>query len=184
MASFESFIQGLFIVINIFSIFFLQFLPNRFISLYRRHRQQNSTTIQGRRHFIAGAQTLAQARSQSPPSQTLIKSSISSVDLAIALEPRDAAPHIFKALALNLEGHKIPALKSLDVALSSPQLKTLGPKEKADALIKRAEAELSLGRRRRVDQAIEDLTEAMEIGERSGKGLGLLGECYEWKGMI
>lgn len=39
-------------------------------------------------------------------------------------------------------------------------------------------------RRRRVDQAIEDLTEAMKIGERSGKGLGLLGECYEWKGMI
>ncbi|ONK81013.1 uncharacterized protein A4U43_C01F24300 [Asparagus officinalis] len=61
----------------------------------------------------------------------------------------------------------------------------LGPKEKADALIKRAELSLGVGkRRRRVDQAIEDLTEAMKIGERSGKGLGLLGECYEWKGMI
>ncbi|XP_020270509.1 uncharacterized protein LOC109845649 [Asparagus officinalis] len=152
MASPESFIQGLFIVISVFSIFFPEFLPNRFISLYRRHRQQNSTTIQGRRHFIAGAQTLAQARSQSPPSQTLIKSSISSADLTIALEPRDAAPHIFKSLALDIEGHKIPALKSLDVALSSPQSKTLGPKEKADALIKRAELSLGVGkRRRRVD---------------------------------
>ncbi|ONK59786.1 uncharacterized protein A4U43_C08F10680 [Asparagus officinalis] len=74
--------------------------------------------------------------------------------------------------------------------------------EKADALIKRAELSLGVGkrrrrvdqaiedlteamkRRRRVDQAIEDLTEAMNIGERSENGLGLLGECYEWKGMI
>ncbi|XP_020266860.1 uncharacterized protein LOC109842390 [Asparagus officinalis] len=167
MASSESFIQGLFIVIGIFSIFFLQFLPNRFISMYRRyrrHRQQNSTTIQARHHFIAGAQTLARARSQSPPSQTLIKSSISSADLAITLEPRDAAPNIFKALALDLEGYKNPTLKSLDVSISSPQSKTLGPKEKADALIKRAELSLGVGkRRRRVDQAIEDLTEAMRV---------------------
>lgn len=184
MGSSDSFIQALLILIAVVSVFFLQSLPKRFISRYRRHRHQTSAATQSRRHFIAGAQSLARARARRPPSQTLIKSALSSADLAASLDPRDAAPHILKALALDLQGHKVPALRSLDVALAPPRSKTLGDKEKADALIKRAELHLGVNRRRRVDLAVADLVEAARIGERSGRGLGLLGECYEQKGMV
>nr|XP_016442780.1 PREDICTED: uncharacterized protein LOC107768189 [Nicotiana tabacum] len=128
-------------------------------------RSKNRSTNQAHIHFIKGAQLLSRAKSNRNKSTSfnLAKSAAGEADKALALEPKDPAAHILKALSLDLMGRKIAALKYLDLALSPPAVKALSDGERGDALLKRAELQVALNRKRRVDSAMLDLLET-EIG--------------------
>ncbi|GFP99160.1 hypothetical protein PHJA_002059900 [Phtheirospermum japonicum] len=160
----------------------LHSLPKRAFAKLRSKARPNN---QAHRHFIQGAQFLSRARSTKtkPTALNLAKAAVNEADKALALEPRDPASHILKAMAQSLMGHKTSALKSLDSALSPPAVKMLSEREKGDALCKRAELHIELNRRRRVDSAIEDLVEAVELSTDNAKAFCLLGQCFEIKGV-
>lgn len=154
--------------------------------IFSKLRFRNRADIQAKRHFVVGAQLLAQARSSKSRSSTasLAKQAEAEAEKAISLDRKDAAAYILKALALDLQGFKTSALDSLDLALSNPAVKTLSEKEKGDALFKRAEVKTSMNRRGgKVDSAIDDLNEAVKLSRDNAKAYCLLGECYEVKKM-
>nr|CAD1821762.1 unnamed protein product [Ananas comosus var. bracteatus] len=111
----------------------------------------------------------------SASASALAHSAIVEADLAAALDARDAAPHILKALALDLLGHRLPVLPSLDAALSHlppnpfPPASVATPSSSAPGWRK---LELILLLARDYFEAILEL------------GLPLLGECYEHKGSV
>lgn len=151
-----------------------------------RLRSKNRSTDQAHIHFIKGAQLLSRAKSNRNKSTSfnLAKSAAGEADKALALEPKDPAAHILKALSLDLMGRKIAALKYLDLALSPPAVKALSDGERGDALLKRAELQVALNRKRRVDSALLDLLEAVKLGcSDQAKAFCLLGQCYEMKGL-
>ncbi|KAL2521744.1 Tetratricopeptide repeat (TPR)-like superfamily protein [Forsythia ovata] len=171
------------IIIFTLGIFYaLHSLPKRALTKLR-YKARPGTHVH--RHFIQGAQFLSRARSSKNKSTAfnLAKSAANEADKALAIEPKDPAAHILKAMALDLMGHKNSALKSLDLALSPPAVKMLAEKERGDALFKRAQLQISLNRKRRVDSAIEDLVEAVRLSADNAKVFCLLGECYEMKGL-
>ncbi|XP_022978825.1 uncharacterized protein LOC111478668 [Cucurbita maxima] len=148
-------------------------------------RLKNRAILQSSRHFLEGTHLLARARSISQQSQSMdyAKKAVNEAETALSLSPRDPASHILKALALNHMGHHSSALKSLDIALSPPCLKSLSEKEVAKALVKRAELKIAVNRKRRLDSAVEDLLQAVSLGGDDTKAFCLLGQCYEWKKM-
>ncbi|KAG6387586.1 hypothetical protein SASPL_152778 [Salvia splendens] len=158
----------LMLTLAIFYLLLLHTLPKR---------SKSRTNNQAHRHFIAGAQLLARARSTKTKSFsfTLAKSALDEADKALALDPRDPAAHILKAMAQTLMGHKAPALKSLDVALSPPAAKALSHREKGDALVRRADLLIGLNRKRRVDSALADLEEAVGLSPDNSRGFLFVG---------
>lgn len=149
-----------------------------------RLRAKNRSTNQADCHFIKGAQFLSRARSNGSKTTSfnLAKCAAGEADKALAIEPKDPAGHILKALSLDLMGHKIAALRSLDSALSPPAVKALSGVERGDALLKRAELQVALNRKRRVDSALMDLLEAVKLScSDQAKAFCLLGQCYEMK---
>jgi tetratricopeptide (TPR) repeat protein len=175
----DAVVQGLLLLLAAGLLLALQSIPSR---IRRRRSRSSATSAQAHRHFIAGAQFLSRARSTSPPSPSLVKSAISHADLAISLSPRDAAPHILKALTLDLLGRRVLAIKSLNAALMPPLANSLSDRERGDALFKRAELQLQLNQRktrRKIDGAIADLIEAVRLSPDNAKAFAKLGECYE-----
>lgn len=165
--------------------YLLQHLPKQALSKLRSKARPN---VQAHRHFISGAQLLARARSaQYKNNKTaafnLAKSAVTEADKALAVQPKDPAAHILKAMALEIMGHRGPALKSLDLALSPPIVKGLSEKDRGDALFKRAELQIAMNRRRRVDSAVSDLVEAVKLSCDNANAFYLLGHCYELKGL-
>lgn len=82
-----------------------------------------------------------------------------------------------------LQGHHVSALRSLDTALSPSLSKSLASKERGDALFKRAEIQLAVNKKRKVESAVSDLVEAVKLNPENGNAFCLLGECYEKKEM-
>ncbi|KAJ4825333.1 hypothetical protein Tsubulata_002670 [Turnera subulata] len=164
----------------------------------QHHRPKNRTTLQANRHILQATHLLSRAKSLprgggSQSQASLAKTALAEAETAISLSPKDPAPLLLRALALDLLGHTASALKSIDSALSFPRGKLLSQKDRADALVKRAELKLAVNRRRRVDSAIQDLKQAVELlakcssatadGGDTTRPLCLLGQCYESKGM-
>lgn len=175
-------LQAGFILITVFMFLAMHDIPKK---LLNKFKYRNRADFQAKRHFVIGAQILAKARSTKSrsTSATLAKQAESEAEKALSLDPKDAASHILKSMALELQGFKNSALDSLDRALSHPAVKSLTQTEKGDALFKRAELKMSMSRRSRVDSAIEDLSEAVEMNPDNSKAFCLLGECYEIKKM-
>ncbi|KAL6180130.1 hypothetical protein ACLB2K_046797 [Fragaria x ananassa] len=162
---------------------FIHNVPKRVLANLRL-RLQSKSGIQSKRHFVLGAQLLAQARSAAQStSASLSKQALEHADKAIALDPKDAAAHILKALALDAQGFKTSALDAVDVALSPLCRKSLADDERGDALCKRAEIKMSMNRPARIDSVIEDLTLAVKLSPENVKAFCTLGECYEEKKM-
>ncbi|XP_060199079.1 uncharacterized protein LOC132627639 [Lycium barbarum] len=177
-------LQATLILVTIFMFLFMYNIPQKF---FKKLRFRNRADMQAKRHFVKGAQLLSQAKSTAAKDRTaadsLAKSAEAQADLAIALDPKDAAAHILKALALDLQGFKTSALDSIDVALSPLAVKSLSEPERADALFKRAELRLAVSRRGQVDSVIEDLALSVKLKGDNVKAFCLLGDCYEKKGL-
>lgn len=160
---------------------FMYNVPQKYFS---KLRLRNRADMQSKRHFVQGAQLLSQAKSAAAKdrskSTSLAKSAEAQADLAIALDPKDAAAHILKALVLDLQGFKTSALDSIDVALSPLAVKSLSEPEIADALFKRAQLRLAA---KQVDSVIEDLSQSVRLKGDNVKAFCLLGDCYEKKGL-
>ncbi|GKV23526.1 hypothetical protein SLEP1_g33236 [Rubroshorea leprosula] len=188
----EMIVQFAIVVLAIASFFAVRYLPKKlFTSRRTNHRPSN----QSRRHLAQATQLLARARSTSDrnKSEALAKTALTEAETALSLFPKDPAPYILKSLALDLLGHKRSALRSLDLALASPRVRSIQGRERVEALVRRAELKLAVNRKRRVDSAVADLEEAVRVSEGGGGGGGcggvdarafcVLGECYEFKGM-
>ncbi|KAL7085428.1 hypothetical protein ACP275_14G281700 [Erythranthe tilingii] len=178
---FDILLQVAIFLVLLFMFLFVHEVPQKLISKLRLLTRRSN--LQARRHFVIGAQLLSQARSSSSSDvRSLAERAAAEADKAIALDPKEAASHILKALALELLGYKTSALDSLDAALSPLAAKSLSDEERGDALFKRAELRVA------VDggggAAVEDLVESVRLKGDNAKAYGLLGECYEKKGLI
>lgn len=180
----ETIIQGAILVLTFIMFWAIKYISQQGLTKFRtKHR----ATLQTQRQLIQASRLLARARTttKKSQSQTLAKTALTEADNVISISPDDAAGHIVRALALDLLGHHTSALKSFDMALTYPRLKSLSVGERADALVKRAEMKLAVNRRRRIDSAIEDLEESVKLaaGTDTARIFRLLGECYESKGL-
>ncbi|KAF5739790.1 hypothetical protein HS088_TW12G01000 [Tripterygium wilfordii] len=168
----------------IFMFLFIFDIPRKTITKLSSYR--NRANFQAKHHFVRGAQLLAQARSPSnsrSAATSLAKQAEEEAEKAISLDSKDAAAHILKALALDVQGFKTSALDSFNVALSPLAVKSLSEIEKGDALFKRAELRLRMNRRGQMDSVIEDLSQAVKLSPDNALTFCLLGECYEGKKM-
>ncbi|KAL9229217.1 hypothetical protein vseg_004705 [Gypsophila vaccaria] len=162
-------------------------VPRKLINRYYTYRDRH--THEARRHFVKAAQLLSKARA-SPPSSpqrlSLAAASAAEADAAVGLNPTDAANHIVRALALDLQGYKTSALESLDCALSPLAAASLTPLEKADALLKRAHLRMDMSTATDdspLKVAEADLKEALQLNADCSKAWSLLGECYQRLGL-
>ncbi|KAF5749732.1 hypothetical protein HS088_TW03G00057 [Tripterygium wilfordii] len=184
MAATDVILQAAILLFTLSILAAINYLPKRALT---KLRPKTRTAVVSTRHFLQGSHYLARAQSASSVAQSkiLAKNALIEAESAISASPRDSAPLILKAVALDLMGHKSSALRSLDQALSTPCVKSLTMQERADALVKRAELKVAVNRRRRVDSALEDLREAVRLAGSEGhaRATCLMGQCYEWKGM-
>ena len=172
------------ILITVLMFLYMNDIPRKITDKIRL--RLNRANLAAKRHFVHGAQLLAQARSPNTPSSkvlSLAKTAAEEADKALSLDPKDAASHILKALALDLQGFRTSALDSFDAALSPLAVKSLSDDERSDALIKRAQLKIGLDKAGRVDSAVADLVEAVRVGSENYSAYCLLGECYETKEM-
>ncbi|KAF7817036.1 N-terminal acetyltransferase A, auxiliary subunit [Senna tora] len=175
-------LQIILILLMVFMFLYMHDIPKK---LFAKLRLRNRSEVQAKRHFVQGAQLLARARSSKSrsASNSLAKEAVAEAEKAIALDPKDAAAYLLKALALDLQGYRPSALDSIDMALSPLAVKSLADNEKGDALLKRAEMKMAMNDRGRLDSALADLTESVKLNSKNVRTFCLLGQCYEAKKM-
>ncbi|KAL3634042.1 hypothetical protein CASFOL_021096 [Castilleja foliolosa] len=172
-------LQASIILIFLSMFLFIHNIPQTLLSKLRLLVMSRRSDVRAKRHFVLGAQLLSQSRS-TPDNRTFAARAVAEAELAISLDPNDAASHILKALALELQGFRTSALDSLDAALSPMAVKSLSSAERGEALYKRAELRVAVGGG---GGAVEDLVESVRLGGDNAKAYGLLGECYEKNGL-
>ncbi|XP_076931108.1 uncharacterized protein LOC143596146 [Bidens hawaiensis] len=179
-------VQAAFISTMLFMFLWMLNIPQ---SLFNKFRYREKSSYAAKRHFVRGAELLARSRSTADRAAATIlaNSAVEHADKSIAVNPKDAAAHILKALALDLQGFTTSALEALNAALSPLAAKSLSDGEKSDALFKRAEIKMKLmskgGDEGGVESAVADLVESVRLKSDNAAALRLLGECYEKKEM-
>ncbi|KAK7317681.1 hypothetical protein RJT34_02112 [Clitoria ternatea] len=171
------------LILALSMIFLMYNIRSQITQTSTRTRNKNHQS-QPNRHLALASRHLARARSATHRAQHA-KSALVETDWALSISPKDPEAQLLRAQALHLMGHRAAALKSFHVALSSRAAKSLSAADRADALVKMAELKVAVNRRRRVDSAIEDLVEALELSGEEGnnsEALCLLGKCYDGKG--
>ncbi|KAL2893082.1 hypothetical protein RDABS01_008991 [Bienertia sinuspersici] len=163
-------LQALIFLVSIAAYLWTNNIPQKLFTQY--HSYRNRHKHQARRHFVRAAEHL----SSSQPS-----SAVTEADAAIQLDPTDAASHILKAVALEVQGFNTSALDSLNVALSPLAVKSLEVEEKADAMAKRAQLRMAVAPN---DQEVwrvaeKELREVVELKKESVRAWCLLGKCCE-----
>ncbi|KAK9678848.1 hypothetical protein RND81_11G236800 [Saponaria officinalis] len=178
----DTLIQAAFLALTLGIFLIIYNFPKKTLT---KLRSNNRASIQTNRHFLQGAHLLSRARStrNKATSATLADAALAEADKALAIQPKNAAAHILRGLVLDFLGRRAAALRSLDMALTTPAVKTLSEREKGDALVKRAEIQMAVNKRRRVDSAMTDLIEAVGLTRDNSKAYSLLGQCYEIKGV-
>lgn len=171
-------------------------IPRKLLAKYYSHRDRSKH--QSRKHFVKAAELLSKARSfpkSSPHSLSSAAAAAAEADAAVRLNPSDAANHIIKTLALDLQGFKTSALESIEVALSPLAVGSLSAGERADAMVKRGELRMEVSRLGRVrvdsDEGVDEsvwskveaeMREVVAVRPELGKAWCLLGECCEGLG--
>ncbi|KAG6554808.1 hypothetical protein Mapa_003391 [Marchantia paleacea] len=157
-------------------------------TLQKRLRGRRAHLTQARRHFVKAATSVAQSRNSkmsAGEARSLAGTALQEADLAIELDPNDAAVYIVKSLAFEGLGKTAAAVKVLDIALSDKLKKTLSKEERADTLAKRAELLLGQAKGKRdrlIDDALVDLKESVRLSDKNSRVFLLLGTCYEKSG--
>lgn len=181
-------VQAAFISTMLFMFLWMLNIPQ---NLFNKFRYREKSSYAAKRHFVRGAELLARSRSTADRAAATIlaNSAVEHADKSIAVNPKDAAAHILKALALDLQGFTTSALEALNAALSPLAAKSLSDGEKSDALFKRAEIKMKLLSKggdeggSGVESAVADLVESVRLKSDNAAALRLLGECYEKKEM-
>ncbi|KAK7282902.1 hypothetical protein RIF29_12014 [Crotalaria pallida] len=176
-------LQIIVFLLFVFTFLYLYGIPQSLFHKFR-YRTKSSAT-QSKLHFVKAAQLLDRARSSKSLTGTtaaagLAEEALTEADLAISLNPKDAAPYLLKAMALEFQGFRTSALESIDMALSPLAAKSLEESERGDALLKRAELKKAMKAESVVE---EDLTQVVKLNPGNVKGWFLLGEWYEGKKM-
>lgn len=134
--------------------------------------------------FVNKAQSEKVSASQA---RSLAGSAITEADLAIELNPHDAATLIVKSLALKQLKKPVAALKVLNTALSKEFAKSLSKEERSDTLVQRAELTLEQMNGTRDDgiqDVLKDLQEAISLHPANPRTHFMLGSCCERLGYI
>ncbi|KAK1413020.1 hypothetical protein QVD17_34715 [Tagetes erecta] len=171
--------QAAFISTMLFMFLWMLNIPQ---SLFNKFRYRDKSIYAAKRHFVLGAELLHKSRSTTDHTTAinLAKSAAQHADQSISINPKDAAAHILKALALDLQGFTTSALQALDAALSPLTAKSLTDGEKSDALFKRAEIKMKMRRGSDgVESVVVDLVESVRLKADNAAALRLLAECYE-----
>ena len=174
-------LQAIVFLVSIGAYLYTNKIPQKLITQF--HAYRNRHKHEARRHFVKAADHLSKAK---------FAASATEADAAILLEPTDAANHILKSLALELQGFKTSALDALDVALSPLAVGSLDTEEKADAMAKRAGLRMEVSQLGRVESvgvdkdvwglAEKELRESVALKSENEKAWCLLGECCEGLG--